>query len=115
MSKAALPQLWMVLEELILKARMDGHLSVSHSIIFHDFKLFNHHFLVNAASKGHLPVVLYLLTKQAANPLVRNKWGETAFDAAAAVFEVWICEVNIPNIVNCVFDSLTLLPDFATV
>lgn len=49
--------------------------------------------LMNASSKGHLPVVLYLLTKQAANPLVRNKWGETAFDAAAAVFEVWICEI----------------------
>ncbi|KAF9222106.1 FYVE-domain-containing protein [Gyrodon lividus] len=48
---------------------------------------------VNAASKGHLPVVLYLLTKQGANPLVRNNWGETAYDAAAAVFEVWICEV----------------------
>ncbi|KAJ7699954.1 hypothetical protein B0H17DRAFT_1158003 [Mycena rosella] len=49
--------------------------------------------LMNASSKGHLPVVLYLLTKQSANPLVRNNWGETAFDAAAAVFEVWICEV----------------------
>ncbi|KAI0068940.1 FYVE-domain-containing protein [Artomyces pyxidatus] len=48
---------------------------------------------MNAASKGHLPVVLYLLTKQGANPLVRNNWGETAYDAAAAVFEVWICEV----------------------
>ena len=48
---------------------------------------------VNAASKGHLPVVLYLLNKQAANPLVRNNWGETAYDAAAAVFEIWICEV----------------------
>jgi len=48
---------------------------------------------VNAASKGHLPVVLYLLNKQNANPLVRNNWGETAYDAAAAVFEVWICEV----------------------
>lgn len=50
---------------------------------------------VNAASKGHLPVVLYLLTKQRANPLVRNNWGETAYDVAAAVFEVWICEVSI--------------------
>lgn len=49
--------------------------------------------VVNAASKGHLPVVLYLLTKQSANPLVRNNWGETAYDIAAAVFEVWICEV----------------------
>ncbi|KAJ3573339.1 hypothetical protein NP233_g2492 [Leucocoprinus birnbaumii] len=49
--------------------------------------------LMNAASKGHLPIVLYLLSKQGANPLIRNKWGETAYDAAAAVFEVWICEV----------------------
>lgn len=48
---------------------------------------------MNASSKGHLPVVLYLLAKQSANPLVRNNWGETAYDAAAAVFEVWICEV----------------------
>ena len=50
---------------------------------------------VNAASKGHLPVVLYLLSKQAANPLIRNNWGETAYDVAAAVFEVWICEVGL--------------------
>lgn len=49
---------------------------------------------VNAASKGHLPVVLYLLNKQSADPLVRNNWGETAYDVAAAVFEVWICEVR---------------------
>ena len=49
---------------------------------------------MNAASKGHLPIVLYLLTKQSANPLVRNNWGETAYDASAAVFEVWICEVR---------------------
>jgi hypothetical protein len=48
---------------------------------------------VNAASKGHLPVVLYLLNKQSADPLVRNDWGETAYDIAAAVFEIWICEV----------------------
>ncbi|KAG8716298.1 hypothetical protein FRC11_005128 [Ceratobasidium sp. 423] len=49
--------------------------------------------LMNAASKGHLPVVLYLLTKQSADPMIRNNWGETAYDIAAAVFEVWICEV----------------------
>ncbi|KAI6164748.1 hypothetical protein EDD17DRAFT_1801696 [Pisolithus thermaeus] len=49
--------------------------------------------LMNAASKGHLPVVLYLLTRQGANPVARNNWGETAYDVAAAVFEVWICEV----------------------
>lgn len=49
---------------------------------------------VNAASKGHLPVVRYLLSKQSAEPLVRNDWGETAYDMAAAVFEIWICEVH---------------------
>ena len=49
---------------------------------------------MNASSKGHLPVVLYLLTKQNADPFIRNKWGETAYDVAAAVFEVWICEVH---------------------
>ncbi|KAJ3833606.1 hypothetical protein F5878DRAFT_719413 [Lentinula raphanica] len=48
---------------------------------------------MNAASKGHLPIVNYLLAKQNADPLVRNKWGETAYDVAAAVFEVWICAV----------------------
>lgn len=48
---------------------------------------------MNAASKGHLPVVLYLLTKQAADPLVRNDWGETAYDVAAAVFEIHIVQV----------------------
>jgi ankyrin repeat protein len=52
-------------------------------------------FSVNAASKGHLPVARYLLTKQSANPLVRNNWGETAYDVSAAVFEVWICEVGL--------------------
>ena len=51
---------------------------------------------MNAASKGHLPVVLYLLSKQAANPLIRNNWGETAYDVAAAVFEIWICDVRLP-------------------
>ncbi|KAH9943326.1 uncharacterized protein BXZ73DRAFT_87675 [Epithele typhae] len=45
---------------------------------------------LNASSKGHLPIVLYLLNKQQADPLVRNNWGETAYDVAAAVFEVWI-------------------------
>jgi hypothetical protein len=55
--------------------------------------VFSKAILVNAASKGHLPVVLYLLSKQHADPLIRNDWGETAFDIAAAIFEAWICEV----------------------
>lgn len=39
--------------------------------------------------------MLYLLSKQSANPLIRNDWGETAYDVAAAVFEIWICEVTL--------------------
>lgn len=56
--------------------------------------VFAHNYEVNAASKGHLPVVLYLVSKQSADPLIRNNWGETAYDVAAAVFEIWICEVS---------------------
>ncbi|GAA5983264.1 hypothetical protein JCM11641_002241 [Rhodosporidiobolus odoratus] len=48
--------------------------------------------LQNAASKGQLPLVHYLL-KQKAEPLLRNSFGETAYDLAAAVFEVQICTV----------------------
>ncbi|GAA5973096.1 hypothetical protein JCM3765_007617, partial [Sporobolomyces pararoseus] len=48
--------------------------------------------LMNAASKGHLPTV-HLLLKRGADPLIRNEWGETAFDLAAGVFEVRCCEV----------------------
>ncbi|KAJ3935845.1 MAG: hypothetical protein NXY57DRAFT_1090594 [Lentinula lateritia] len=49
--------------------------------------------LMNASSKGHLPAVRYLVSKQHADPLVRNNWGETAHDVAAAVFKVRIREV----------------------
>ncbi|GAA5821257.1 hypothetical protein JCM3770_007386 [Rhodotorula araucariae] len=48
--------------------------------------------LMNAASKGQLPLVNFLLKKQA-DPLCRNAFGETAYDLAAAVFEVQICTV----------------------
>ncbi|GAA5902200.1 hypothetical protein JCM6882_006727 [Rhodosporidiobolus microsporus] len=48
--------------------------------------------LMNAASKGQLPLVHYLL-KQKAHPLLRNSFGETAYDLAASVFEVQICTV----------------------
>ncbi|KAI0265184.1 FYVE zinc finger-domain-containing protein [Gloeopeniophorella convolvens] len=75
-------------------AREAGHRLVSSTVSHAEFLL--KYLQVNAASKGHLPVVLYLLTKQSANPLVRNNWGETAYDASAAVFEVWICEASRP-------------------
>ncbi|PWN51581.1 FYVE-domain-containing protein [Violaceomyces palustris] len=48
---------------------------------------------MNAASKGHLPIVRYLTAKHHADPFIRNAAGETAFDVAAATFEIYICEV----------------------
>ncbi|CED85476.1 FYVE finger containing protein [Phaffia rhodozyma] len=48
--------------------------------------------LMCACANGHLPVVLYLVTKWRADPLMRNHFGETAFDVCAGVFEVFICE-----------------------
>ena len=45
-----------------------------------------------------------------ADPLVRNNWGETAYDVAAAVFEVWICEVRYQSLPSCTF--LTRYLDF---
>lgn len=48
--------------------------------------------LMNGAAKGHLPSVNFLI-KRGADPLLRNDWGETAYDLAAAVFEVNICTV----------------------
>ncbi|GAA5890302.1 hypothetical protein JCM8208_002772 [Rhodotorula glutinis] len=48
--------------------------------------------LMNAASKGQVPLVNFLV-KRGADPLVRNAYGETAYDLAAAVFEVHICGV----------------------
>ena len=48
--------------------------------------------LMNAASKGHLPIVNYLLTRHAPNPLLRNNYGETAFDVAVATFELGIAD-----------------------
>lgn len=49
--------------------------------------------LMNAASKGHLPIVRHLTAKYRADPFVRNTAGETAYDVAAASFEVYICQV----------------------
>lgn len=49
--------------------------------------------LMNAASNGHLPIVRYMTSKQKVDPFVRNNAGETAYDVAAATFEVFICEI----------------------
>lgn len=49
--------------------------------------------LVNAASKGYISIVEYLLDEAHANPLLKNHIGEAAYDASAASREAYICEI----------------------
>lgn len=48
---------------------------------------------MNAASRGHLPIVKYLTARRSPDPFIRNAHGETAYDVAAATFETHICDV----------------------
>lgn len=48
---------------------------------------------VNAASKGYISIVEYLLTESHANPLIKNNFGEAAYDVSAAAGESYICEM----------------------
>lgn len=50
-------------------------------------------YLVNAASKGYISIVEYLLTESHANPLIKNNFGEAAYDVSAAAGESYICEM----------------------
>ncbi|CAG8834540.1 5031_t:CDS:2, partial [Racocetra persica] len=47
----------------------------------------------NAASKGHVTVVKYLLNTANANPFIKNCHGESAYDVAAASHKAYICEL----------------------
>ncbi|KAI8079400.1 hypothetical protein BDF21DRAFT_40535 [Thamnidium elegans] len=53
---------------------------------------------MNAASKGYVDIVVYLLNgKYNTNPLLKNKFGETAYDVAAAAGEAYLyMHVTIP-------------------
>lgn len=49
---------------------------------------------MNAASKGHVDIVVYLLNGEYnTNPLLKNKFGETAYDVAAAAGEAYLCQL----------------------
>lgn len=51
---------------------------------------------VNAASKGYMSIVEYLLDEAHANPLIKNSFGEAAYDVSAAsgeAGEAYICEM----------------------
>ncbi|KAI9281028.1 ankyrin repeat-containing domain protein [Sporodiniella umbellata] len=47
----------------------------------------------NAASKGYMSIVEYLLDEGHANPLLKNNFGEAAYDVSAAAGESYICEL----------------------
>ncbi|GAN09199.1 FYVE-domain-containing protein [Mucor ambiguus] len=49
--------------------------------------------LMNAASKGHVDIVVRLLQGSHANPMLKNKFGEAAYDVAAAAGEAYLCQV----------------------
>ncbi|ORE07633.1 FYVE-domain-containing protein [Rhizopus microsporus var. microsporus] len=49
--------------------------------------------LINAASKGYTNIVEYLLTEAHANPLIKNNFGEAAYDVSAAAGESYICDM----------------------
>lgn len=53
--------------------------------------------LMNAASRGHLHVVIFLLTEASApaDPFIRNKSGATAYSLAAESLNFDICEVSV--------------------
>ncbi|GBC07517.1 hypothetical protein RclHR1_07500002 [Rhizophagus clarus] len=48
--------------------------------------------LMNAASKGNIEIVEYLLGHHA-NPFIKNKLGENAYDVAATSEEIYICGI----------------------
>jgi hypothetical protein len=49
--------------------------------------------IVNAASKGFVDIVLRLLERYGANPMLKNKFGESAYDVAAAAGEAYLCQL----------------------
>lgn len=48
---------------------------------------------MNAASKGFVDIVLKLLERQHANPILKNRFGESAYDVAAAAGEAYLCQL----------------------
>lgn len=75
-----------------------GYLSITRLLIEHGARVdvkskMGHTPLINAASKGYISIVEYLLTESHANPLIKNNFGEAAYDVSAAAGESYICEM----------------------
>ncbi|KAI8339852.1 FYVE zinc finger-domain-containing protein [Chlamydoabsidia padenii] len=70
-------------------------LLVSGYICIYKYNSIKHYLfsIVNAASKGYISIVEYLLDEAHANPLLKNHIGEAAYDASAASREAYICEI----------------------
>lgn len=56
---------------------------------------------MNAASKGHVDIVIRLLQESHTNPMLKNKFGETAYDVAAAAGEAYLCQVLERHEMQC--------------
>ncbi|CAO3620216.1 unnamed protein product [Cunninghamella echinulata] len=74
-----------------------GHLDMVQFLLLNSMDVniksrMDHTPLINAATKGHLHLVRHLVYKANANPFCKNKFGETAYCAAAVSGEVTICE-----------------------
>ncbi|SAM03608.1 hypothetical protein [Absidia glauca] len=74
-----------------------GGLAMVQLLLDHDSNVnlqsaMNHTPLINAASKGHLAIVQHLLNTANADPFCRNKFDESAYDAAAVAGEGYICK-----------------------
>ncbi|KAI8372286.1 ankyrin repeat-containing domain protein, partial [Choanephora cucurbitarum] len=52
--------------------------------------------LMNAASKGYVDIVIWLL-KQKASVSIKNRFDETAYDVAAAAHEAYLCHLLDPE------------------
>lgn len=99
-SRGNLPIVRMLVER---GARVDvqnktGHTPLSKWIILSRmcYQIFISYVIVNAASKGHVSVVEYLLEEADANPLIKNNFQEAAYDVSAAsgeAGEAYICEM----------------------
>ncbi|KAG1461775.1 hypothetical protein G6F56_005654 [Rhizopus delemar] len=75
-----------------------GYLPVARLLIQHDARVdvkskMGHTPLINAASKGYIEIVEYLLDEAHANPLIKNSFGEAAYDVSAAAGESYICDL----------------------
>ncbi|ORY07484.1 6-phosphofructokinase [Basidiobolus meristosporus CBS 931.73] len=80
-------------ETALLKAAFHGYLGVVKCLVDHCASVQHTDNDVNAASRGYLNIVSYLVNETHVDPLIQNDFGEKAYDVAAARMEAQICEL----------------------